>query len=289
MGRIASLQTEKKTLLLEKTNLMADNKSIETELEISRNANRKSQRKIGLLKQQLEEALDKEVAAHQYLANLISLAEKATQERDQLIYMAKNLETDKQDVFNKIIEGTVRMGKLEEKVKVYKKKAAAKLGDMGHRLLEQEKGFAGKTDSYQREIKHLQRLLRDKQESLDEVLQQKREVEGELEIVWQSATRENKRMKDTLFDSFCQSNALNLEEASGFRARSPRSAHGKQNMGAAYPLELLEVNSAFAVSTPIRSKPKQGMQKSPMFESDSDQQQIPSSDESEKNGLEFYS
>ncbi|XP_033898281.2 centrosomal protein of 89 kDa isoform X1 [Acipenser ruthenus] len=289
MGRIASLQTEKKTLLLEKTNLMADNKSIETELEISRNANRKSQRKIGLLKQQLEEALDKEVAAHQYLANLISLAEKTTQERDQLIYMAKNLETDKQDVFNKIIEGTVRMGKLEEKVKVYKKKAAAKLGDMGHRLLEQEKGFAGKTDSYQREIKHLQRLLRDKQESLDEVLQQKREVEGELEIVWQSATRENKRMKDTLFDSFCQSNALNLEEASGFRARSLRSAHGKQNMGAAYPLELLEVNSAFAVSTPIRSKPKQGMQKSPMFESDSDQQQIPSSDESEKNGLEFYS
>ncbi|RXM35950.1 Centrosomal protein of 89 kDa [Acipenser ruthenus] len=174
MGRIASLQTENKTLLLEKTNLIADNKSIETELEISRNANRKSQRKIGLLKQQLEEALDKEVAAHQYLANLISLAEKATQERDQLMYMAKNLETDKQDVFNKIIEGTVRMGKLEEKVKVYKKKAAAKLGDMGHRLLEQEKGFAGKTDSYQREIKHLQRVLRDKQESLDEVLQQKR-------------------------------------------------------------------------------------------------------------------
>ncbi|MGH0115810.1 UNVERIFIED_CONTAM: hypothetical protein FKN15_046995 [Acipenser sinensis] len=89
MGRIASLQTEKKTLLLEKTNLMADNKSIETELEISRHANRKSQRKIGLLKQQLEEALDKEVAAHQYLANLISLAEKATQERDQLIYMGE--------------------------------------------------------------------------------------------------------------------------------------------------------------------------------------------------------
>ncbi|MGH0147396.1 UNVERIFIED_CONTAM: hypothetical protein FKN15_059804 [Acipenser sinensis] len=121
-----------------------------------------------------------------------------------------------------------------------------------------------------------------------------REMEGELEIVWQSASRENKRMKDTLFDTFCQSDALNLEEASGepcsraaFRARN--SAHGKQNMGAAYPMELLEVNSAFAVSTPVRSKPKQGMQKSPMFESDSDQQQIPSSDESEKNGLEFYS
>ncbi|XP_041077378.1 centrosomal protein of 89 kDa-like [Polyodon spathula] len=287
MGRMASLQTEKKTLLLEKTNLMADNRSIETELEISRNANRKSQRKIGLLKQQLEEALDKEVAAHQYLANLISLAEKATQERDQLIYMAKYLETDKQEVFNKIIEGTVRMGKLEEKVKVYKKKAAAKLGDMGHRLLEQEEGFAGKTDSYQREIKHLQRLLRDKQELLDEVLQQKREMEGELKIVWQSASTENKRMKHTLFDSFCQSRALNLEEASGepccraaFKARSPRSAHGKQNMGTAYPLELLEVNSALAVSSPKRRQPKQGMQKSPMFESDSDQQQISSSDES---------
>ena len=41
-------------------------------------------------------------------------------------------------------------------------------------MTEQEKEFALKTAQYQQEMKHLQRLLQDKQETLDEVLQQKR-------------------------------------------------------------------------------------------------------------------
>lgn len=57
---------------------------------------------------------------------------------------------------------------------VYKKTAAGKLGDISLKVTDQEKEFAGKTVQYQREMKHLQRLLQEKQESLDEALQQKR-------------------------------------------------------------------------------------------------------------------
>lgn len=59
-------------------------------------------------------------------------------------------------------------------MQVYKKKAAGKLGDISLKMTEQEKEFAGKTAQYQQEMQHLQRLLQDKQESLAEVLQQKR-------------------------------------------------------------------------------------------------------------------
>lgn len=59
-------------------------------------------------------------------------------------------------------------------LQVYKKQATASLGALGQRLQEQEEDFAGKAASYQREIQHLQRLLQDKQEALDGVLQQKR-------------------------------------------------------------------------------------------------------------------
>ncbi|XP_042196453.1 centrosomal protein of 89 kDa isoform X3 [Callorhinchus milii] len=117
MGRIASLQAEKKSLLLEKTELTADNKTLEAEMEEAKKSNRISQKKIGLLKQQTEEAMEKEVAAHQYLANLISLAEKTTYERDQLVYVTRSLENEKHGVLNKIMAGNVRLGKLEEKVK----------------------------------------------------------------------------------------------------------------------------------------------------------------------------
>ncbi|XP_069724754.1 centrosomal protein of 89 kDa isoform X2 [Phaenicophaeus curvirostris] len=201
MGKMTSLQAQKKKLLLEKNNFMADNKILETEMETTQKTNRRLKKKIGLLKQQLEEAVEKEVAAHHYLANLIGVVEKIAQERDHLIFFAKCLENENHGVLNKIVEGSLRLGRLEEKVKGYKKKAAGKLGDISLKMTEQEKEFAGKTAQYQHEMKQLQRLLQDKQETLDEVLQQKRKVEGELEIIWESTSKENRRMKELLHKS----------------------------------------------------------------------------------------
>ncbi|KAF1666047.1 Centrosomal protein of 89 kDa, partial [Aptenodytes patagonicus] len=174
VGKIASLQAQNKKLLLEKNTFMADNKILEAEMEMTQKTNRRLKKKIGLLKLQLEEAMEKEVAAHHYLTNLIGLVEKIARERDHLIFLAKCLENENHGVLNKIVEGSLRLGKLEEKVKVYKKKAAGKLGDISLKMTEQEKEFAGKTAQYHQEMQHLQRLLQEKQETLDEVLQQKR-------------------------------------------------------------------------------------------------------------------
>ncbi|KAF1624781.1 Centrosomal protein of 89 kDa, partial [Eudyptes filholi] len=206
VGKIASLQAQNKKLLLEKNNFMADNKILEAEMEMTQKTNRRLKKKIGLLKLQLEEAMEKEVAAHHYLTNLIGLVEKIAQERDHLIFLAKCLENENHGVLNKIVEGSLRLGKLEEKVKVYKKKAAGKLGDISLKMTEQEKEFAGKTAQYHQEMQHLQRLLQDKQETLDEVLQQKRKVEGELEIIWESTSKENRRMRELLHKSLGKNN-----------------------------------------------------------------------------------
>uniref|UniRef100_A0ABM5EUE7 Centrosomal protein of 89 kDa isoform X2 n=1 Tax=Pogona vitticeps TaxID=103695 RepID=A0ABM5EUE7_9SAUR len=207
MEKLASLQAEKKGLLLEKNDLAAANKVSEDELVVAQKMKRQLQKKIGLLKQQLEDAMEKEMVAYKYLAKLITLAETVTQERDQLLNLVSCLEKEKDGVLSKIIEGNVRLGRLEEKVKVYKKDAAGKLGDVSLKMSEQEKEFAGKTAQYQREMKHLQRLLQEKQETLDEVLQQKREMEGELEIIWESTTKENRRMKELLHKSLEKKNA----------------------------------------------------------------------------------
>ncbi|NXL00866.1 CEP89 protein, partial [Mesembrinibis cayennensis] len=206
MGQIASLQAQNKKLLLEKNNLMADNKILETDMEMTQKTNRRLKKKIGLLKLELEEAMEKEVAAHHYLTNLIVLVEKTAQERDHLIFLAKCLENENHGVLKKIVEGSIHLGRLEEKVKVYKKKAAGKLGDISLKMTEQEKEFAGKTAQYQQEMKHLQRLLQDKQETLDEVLQQKIKMEGELEIIWESTSKENRRMRELLHKSLGKNN-----------------------------------------------------------------------------------
>ncbi|KAJ8343365.1 hypothetical protein SKAU_G00306940 [Synaphobranchus kaupii] len=136
--------------------------------------------------------------------------------------------------------------------------------------------------------RHLQRLLRDKQEALDGVLQQKRAVEGELEIVWESTTRENRRIKEALFESFTKGNVAEALD------RSLASHSGLQMLGFIEgPSPGFRSQQREELSPPPgtarRSAAVPGVHRSPMFESDSDQQQNPSSDESEKNGLEFYS
>nr|XP_019796556.2 centrosomal protein of 89 kDa isoform X2 [Tursiops truncatus] len=198
MEKLAALQVQKKSLLLEKKNLMAKNKVLEAELEKAQKINRRSQKKIDVFKKQVEKAMENEMSAHQYLANLVVLAENITQERDNLMYLAKCLESEKHGVLNKIIEGNIRLGRLEEKVKGYRKQAALKMGDISHRLTEQQEDFASKTAQYQQEMRHLHRMLQDKQDVLDQALQQKREMEGELDVVWESTSKENRRIRELL-------------------------------------------------------------------------------------------
>ncbi|XP_055409410.1 centrosomal protein of 89 kDa isoform X2 [Bubalus kerabau] len=198
MEKLAALQVQKKSLLLEKKNLMAKNKALEAELEKAQKINRRSQKKIDVLKKQVEKAMENEMSAHQYLATLVGLAENVTQERDNLVFLAKCLESENHGVLNRMTEDSIRLGRLKEKIKGYKKQMALKLDDMNHHLTEQQEDFASKSAQYQQEMRHLHRMLLDKQDVLDKALQQKREVEGELEVVWESTSKENRRIRELL-------------------------------------------------------------------------------------------
>lgn len=213
MEKLTVLQAQKKSLLLEKNSLTEQNKALEAELERAQKINRKSQKKIEVLKKQVEKAMGNEMSAHEYLANLVGLAENITQERDSLMCLAKCLESEKDGVLNKVIKSNIRLGKLEEKVKGYKKQAALKLGDISHRLLEQQEDFAGKTAQYRQEMRHLHQVLKDKQEVLDQALQQNREMEGELEVIWESTFRENRRIRELLQDTLARTGVWDTPRA----------------------------------------------------------------------------
>lgn len=190
---------EKLTLLqVQRKSLMVGNKALEAELGRMQKINRRYQKKIDVLKKQVKKAVGNEMSAHQYLANLVGLAENVTQERDSLMYLAKCLENEKNGALNKILKGNIRLGKLEEKIKEYRKQTSLKLGRISYHLLEQQEDFAGKTARYQQEMRHLHWMLQDRQGVLDEALQQRREMEGELEFVWQSTSKENQRMRALL-------------------------------------------------------------------------------------------
>ncbi|XP_028258606.1 centrosomal protein of 89 kDa isoform X2 [Parambassis ranga] len=192
--RASSLQEENRSLALDKAKLTADLKTMEEELKLSRQVNRKAERQMSVLKRQKEEYVLKEENTRHYLGAVVSVAEHISQERDQLLHMASVLQEEKQGCIDRIQNGTVRFEKLQEEVKVYRRQASTRLAAL-------EEAAEGRTASCQREILHLQRLLRERQEAEEKLLQSKREVEEELEVVWQAATRENQQMRETLLDS----------------------------------------------------------------------------------------
>ncbi|XP_074523232.1 centrosomal protein of 89 kDa [Halichoeres trimaculatus] len=256
--RLSSLQEENRRLALDKTRLSADVKTMEADLELSRQVNRKAERRMSLLKQQKDECVMKEESTRHHMGAVISVAEHVSQERDKLLQMASMLQKEKQRFIGRILKGTVRFEKLQEDVKVYRSKASTRLAVL-------KEAAEGRTASYQREILHLQRLLGERQEAEERLLQSKREMEEELEVVWQAATRENQKMKETLLDSTLTTNLYSPDEATTSNQQQARS------------------------SDPLLFNPPQspGLQKRLMFTPDSDNLNN-SSEEKQKHGLDFY-
>ncbi|GLD55590.1 centrosomal protein of 89 kDa isoform X3 [Lates japonicus] len=116
--RVSSLQEENRSLALDKANLTADIKRMEAEVELTRQAKRKAERRMSVLKQQKEEYVLKEEKTRHYLGAVISVAEHISQERDQLLHMASVLQQEKHGFISRILNGTVRFGKLQEEVKL---------------------------------------------------------------------------------------------------------------------------------------------------------------------------
>ncbi|KAL6461647.1 hypothetical protein MHYP_G00297910 [Metynnis hypsauchen] len=167
---------------------------------------------------------------------------------------------------------------------VFKQQARAGVCALGRRLQEQEQDFAGKAATFQREIQHLQAQLRERQEQLHGALQQKRAVENELEVVWEAAARENQHL---------QSVVMGVSRADG--SLSPVTVPavlGCSGLSQAWtlrPLDSLDQSErpSSTVPPPFTSRHNglpHPVQQCPGYKSDN-----PSSDESQKNGLDFYS
>ncbi|XP_033963742.1 centrosomal protein of 89 kDa isoform X1 [Pseudochaenichthys georgianus] len=263
--RLSSLQEENRSLAVDKANLTADVKRMEAEQELTKQANRKAERKMSVLNRQKEECVVKEERTRHYMGAVISVAEHISQERDQLIKMASLLQQEKQGFVSRILKGTVRFGKLQEEVKVYRSQASTRLAGL-------EEAAEGRTASYQREILHLQRLLRERQDAEERLLQSKREIEEELEVVWQAATRENQQIRDTLLDLRPSVDLSSIAWPSPAQDEANTSARRQEQSSS--PLLFTSHESP-------------GLQRRSIFKSDSGHQNT-SLDEKHKHGLDYY-
>ncbi|XP_054916067.1 centrosomal protein of 89 kDa isoform X3 [Poeciliopsis prolifica] len=88
--KMSSLQEENKSLALDKASLAADVRTVKTELERCKQANRKAEGRMSTLRRQKEEHLLNEEKTRHYLEAVVSVAEHISRERDHLLHTLSN-------------------------------------------------------------------------------------------------------------------------------------------------------------------------------------------------------
>ncbi|KAL4234384.1 cilium assembly [Mactra antiquata] len=197
-NKLHASQIERKTLANQTIELAAENKRLQTEVKLMHKGVKRSQQKMMILQRAIEQSETKEMSFQEYMSSLIKVAEKSAFERDTYEKVAKEHEIESKRVMKKLLHGNITVGKMEEKLKLYKMKAAARISTVAERLKEQEEMFNSQKKEYEREINHLRMLVREKEDIIQETNIEKRDIEEQMEAVWQSANSENVRIKDEL-------------------------------------------------------------------------------------------
>ncbi|XP_063440824.1 centrosomal protein of 89 kDa-like isoform X2 [Mytilus trossulus] len=196
--KLQAMENERKSQTKTMIELTAEIKRHQAEKKAMHRSMRKTQNKMLYLQRAIEQSETKEQSVQDYLGNIIRVAEKVAQERDNYAKVAKENEIETKKAVNKLLQDNMMKAKLEEKLKLYKMRAAAKINTVSGRLAEQDQTFLSQKKEYEREIKHLRHLIKDKEDLMHGFSDEKRDAEDELEVIWQAAHNENERMKDVL-------------------------------------------------------------------------------------------
>ncbi|CAL8379344.1 unnamed protein product [Arctogadus glacialis] len=116
-AKVLGLEDEKRVLQAQNSSLTQEHRTMEQELQLSEQARRKACSRQAVLGGQLEESVRQEEEARLLLANLLTLAQRSTLERDHLALLATALEQEKAGGVRSLLEGTLRLRKLHDKVK----------------------------------------------------------------------------------------------------------------------------------------------------------------------------
>lgn len=98
-------------------------------------------------------------------------------------------------------EESLKITKLEHKLQELKDKTAQKIAGLSEKLKQKDSEYLLIKLENDKKITDLLNLLHKKQDQIDELIVEKRQMEGELEMVWQATSSENRRLRENLLDS----------------------------------------------------------------------------------------
>nr|CAB3230073.1 centrosomal protein of 89 kDa-like [Phallusia mammillata] len=199
--KLKEAHKEKSELSLKEAEQTAEIKQMEGELDAQKATRMKLTSEIEQLRSSLEAAERREMECQLHLANVIRVAERASCERDTIASVAEREQKSAHRALRQSMREKWELGKMEQTLKQCKVELATRNKDIDDRLREVEDTHVGHMREQELEKARLRKLLQQKQGDLDTMAKSKRQIEVELENVWQAAHNENRQMMEALHKS----------------------------------------------------------------------------------------
>ncbi|XP_028392179.1 centrosomal protein of 89 kDa-like [Dendronephthya gigantea] len=179
-SQLQSVRNENNNLSVQLADCKLVNAQLEREIHSFTEVQRKNERKTVLLKEQCSHLQQREAAAQNTLSEVLKVAEKTTIERDALNEMLASKQLENKKIHS--------LAKLEEdKLKECKNKAFLKITAFKGRVKEQERAAELLKEHYENEIQDLRTLVRRQQKQLEDMVNDKRNLENELSCINEKA------------------------------------------------------------------------------------------------------
>ncbi|CAF0866434.1 unnamed protein product [Didymodactylos carnosus] len=186
LKRVQDAETSKKVRTYKLTDSKSENERLKGEIRTLEKVNKKFQLRIQNFEKKLEIQQIKEQKALVLLAKVTDEVDQIRLERDTYHSMVKMIEEDMNTNQTRILDESVKLVLLDENLETCKGKPTEKVTEVQEQMKKQHENLKLRNLEQEQRIQQLSSLLNEKQLLMDNLYSEKRNLEADLETVWQT-------------------------------------------------------------------------------------------------------
>eukprot|EP00794_Sanderia_malayensis_P019189 gene19189-21111_t len=198
MLQLQATLREKQQLAVKLTDETAKNSTMQVELNLAMVNIRKLEKKILILQKQASNAKEKEQVATETLTEVLSVAEKNAQDRDDLAKLIHSQNEQQKMEYEVKKDNDIKFDLLRSNLKKYKKISKQKDAEIAQRMKEKDNEIINMKNNYEAEVENLKAIIRERQIMLEFAQSTERQFENEIDVMRRSLEADKESMKKSL-------------------------------------------------------------------------------------------
>ncbi|UJR21266.1 hypothetical protein I4U23_024361 [Adineta vaga] len=200
LRRVQDAEVAKRAAQLKLSENRNDTERLKSDLKVAKKLTQKLQIRVQTFEKKLELHQIREQRTTALLDKTSEETEKRKLEQDAYSIMVKTKEEEMNKTKERMEEEGKKLTELENRLENYKTKSKERVNEVQEQMKKQYDNLKTRCSDYEQRIQRLMTQLNEKQIVIDDLNSEKRNLEVDLETIWQTTNADNKRMLEKLHD-----------------------------------------------------------------------------------------